>query len=324
MIKISKKGVVAVALSMVISASGIASQALTFNSATSQGQQTSTLFKTLETYANPIVAGLMPVASGKSVYSNEKAKIDASNTVDGYVMITYTGAATGNLKVIVAGPSGVKYTYNLTGKNGNYDVFPLSDGNGNYSIGVYEGVGGTKYSVALSQSVSVSLKNEFAPFILPNQYVNYSSSSTAVAKAKELVSGKSTDLEKIGAVYNYVVSNLTYDKQKAATVQSGYLPVIDSVLASKKGICFDYAALMTAMLRSQGIPCKLVVGYAGTVYHAWISAYTAENGWVEQVVMFDGKSWKLMDPTFASSSNNNPEILKYIGNGSNYSVKYLY
>ena len=25
----------------------------------------------------------------------------------------------------------------------------------------------------------------------------------------------------------------------------------------KKGICFDYAALMTGMLRSQGIPCKL-------------------------------------------------------------------
>jgi len=81
---------------------------------------------------------------------------------------------------------------------------------------------------------------------------------------------------------------------------------------------------MTAMLRSQGIPCKLVIGYAGTVYHAWISVYTKEHGWVEQSVLFDGKTWKLMDPTFASSSKNDPDVLKYIGNGSNYSAKYLY
>ena len=30
---------------------------------------------------------------------------------------------------------------------------------------------------------------------------------------------------------------------------------------------------MTAMLRSQNIPCKLVVGCAGTTYHAWIDVY---------------------------------------------------
>lgn len=62
------------------------------------------------------------------------------------------------------------------------------------------------------------------------------------------------------------MKTLTYDKKKAQTVQSGYLPNVDQVLASKTGICFDYAALMTAMLRSQGIPTKLVVGYTGNVY----------------------------------------------------------
>ena len=34
---------------------------------------------------------------------------------------------------------------------------------------------------------------------------------------------------------------------------------------------------MTGMLRSQGIPSKLVVGYAGTAYHAWISVWTEET-----------------------------------------------
>ena len=111
---------------------------------------------------------------------------------------------------------------------------------------------------------------------------------------------------------------------KAASVKSGYLPDLDQVMAEKKGICFDYAALMTAMLRSRGIPCKLVVGYAGTAYHAWISVWTAEHGWVDGVIYFDGSSWHRMDPTFASSSNQSDEILKYIGDGSNYTAKYLY
>ena len=145
-----------------------------------------------------------------------------------------------------------------------------------------------------------------------------------IAKAAELTQGVAKPLEKVGVVYNYVVNNLTYDRQLAATVKSGYLPDLDSVLAKKKGICFDYAALMTGMLRSQGVPCKLVVGYAGTAYHAWVSVWTEETGWVEGAIYFDGTTWHRMDPTFASSQHNSEQILNYIGNGKNYKVKYLY
>ena len=74
-------------------------------------------------------------------------------------------------------------------------------------------------------------------------------------------------------------------------------------LSTGKGICFDYAALMTAMLRSQGIPTKLEIGYSGEVYHAWISTYIDEIGWVDNVIQFDGKSWSLIDPTLAASND---------------------
>ena len=125
-------------------------------------------------------------------------------------------------------------------------------------------------------------------------------------------------------MYNYVVTNLTYDKQLAATVQSGYLPVLDTVLANKTGICFDYAALMTGMLRSQNVPCKLVVGYAGSAYHAWISVWSDTTGWVDGAIYFDGTSWQRMDPTFASSGKQSQSIMAYIGDGKNYSAKYFY
>lgn len=269
------------------------------------------------------VAVLPTVASGTTVYSNEKAKVDASNAKDGYVMVAYNGQSKNRLKVRVTDPGGIVYTYDLN-KNGNYEVFPLADGNGKYTVGVYENTSGNKYALAFSTPVTVMLTDSYAPFLRPNQYVNYTANSQAVKKAAELTAGKKTDLEKITAIYHYTITTLTYDKQKAQTVQSGYLPDVDKVLAEKKGICFDYVALMTAMLRSQGIPTKLVVGYTGDVYHAWINTYIPEQGWIEGIIFFDGTTWKLMDPTFASSANQSKQIMEYIGNGSNYSAKYLY
>ena len=147
-----------------------------------------------------------------------------------------------------------------------------------------------------------------------------------MAKAAELIkaAGAKTDLEKVTAVYHYVVNNISYDYDLAATVAPGYLPDVDKVLESGKGICFDYAAVMAAMLRSQNIPCKLVVGFAGKVYHAWINVYIEGVGWVDQLIYFDGKTWSLMDPTFVSSGKNDPAVLKYVGDGTNYSQKYAY
>lgn len=262
-----------------------------------------------------------PIASGEKEKKNNSAVIDYSHLEEGYVMVQYTGQTEKRLKVLVSGPK-TTYSYNIV--PGEWEAFPLSDGNGKYKIAVCENVVDSKYSVVLSLSTEVALKDEFGPFIHSNQYVDFAAAPNTIAKAKELTENKTAALEKVGVIYDYVVGQLTYDKEKASTVKSGYLPVLDSVLEIKKGICFDYAALMTGMLRSQGVPCKLVVGYAGSAYHAWISVWSEETGWLDGAIFFDGHAWQRMDPTFASSANKSESIMKYIGDGSNYSTKYLY
>lgn len=266
---------------------------------------------------------LKPAADGTAAYGNDIVSIDASHLSDGYVMVKYMGS---NLKVrmLLTTPDDVKYTYCLKTDGGSYEVFPLTGGSGRYELGVYENTHDTKYSTAFTCQLDVTLSDEFTPFLYPNQYVDFTEDSETVAKAEELAETADDDLDVVANVYHYVVDNISYDEKKAANTSSEYLPVADETLVTKKGICFDYAALMAAMLRSQGIPTKLEIGYAGKVYHAWISTYISEVGWVDNIIQFDGKSWSMMDPTFAANSKGNKKILEYIGDGSNYTVKFSY
>lgn len=264
---------------------------------------------------------LTPEASGTAIKKTDKAVIDYSNTEDGYVMVLYNVPTEKKLKAQVKGPT-TTYTYTIQPEE--WETFPLSDGNGSYQITVFENVEDKKYAAVVALSFTVELKDEFAPFLRPNQYVDYADARETLLLAATLVQGKETELEKVEAVYDYVVNNISYDTELAATVKSGYLPELDNVLEKKKGICFDYAALMTGMLRSQSVPCKLVVGYAGETYHAWISVYTEKDGWIDNAIYFDGIAWKRMDPTFASSANQSEAMLKYIGDASNYTEKYIY
>ena len=264
---------------------------------------------------------LVPEAPGEVVYENEYASVDASNISEGYIVVTYHGQSP-KVKLQITGPNSVTYTYNIS-STPTEEVFPLQQGNGEYMVGIYENIEGTQYSQAFSQLIDVNITNEFTPFLYPNQYCNFKSTNKAVAKSEYLAYECNSDLEVVSAIYNYIIGNITYDHEEAETVQSGYLPDVDEVLDTKTGICLDYSALMTTMLRSQRIPTRMEIGYAGTAYHAWLSTYIEDVGWVNGMIEFDGTQWSLMDPTFASNTKE-AALKEFIGDGSNYSVKYIY
>lgn len=264
---------------------------------------------------------LTPQASGTTVYGNDSTDIDASHTEEGYFMVKYTGD-NDKVKLRIGGPDQSEYYY-LLSDSGEFETFPLPCGSGDYQVQVLENITGDNYAIAFSVDLQVSIRDELKPFLYPNQYVNFREDSQAVAKGRELAESACSDLDVITNVYHYVIGSITYDEEKARNVEYGYLPVIDDTLATGKGICFDYAALMSAMLRSQGIPTKLEIGYAGEAYHAWISTYIEEIGWVDKIIEFDGTSWVLMDPTLGAN-NDKTSVAEYIGDGSKYIVKYSY
>jgi hypothetical protein len=256
------------------------------------------------------------------VLYNGVVSVDISNVSQGYIGVAYSGS---NEKVkLQITAQNTTYTYNIL-KRGGYEIFPLTLSSGTYVVNVYENISGTTYAQVFGRSVSVTLENEFLLFLYPNQYVDYAPQDKVVKISRDVCAGCANDLEVIDAVYDYCVQKISYDYDKAAGLDTTYLPDLDEVLSSKKGICFDYAALMTAMLRCQGVPAKLVVGYAGTQYHAWISVYTKETGWIENAISFNGSEWVRMDPTYASSSNASGDTVNdYINNDVNYNALYFY
>ncbi len=132
--------------------------------------------------------------------------------------------------------------------------------------------------------------------LYPNQYVWYNETTRTISKADELAEGLTSDEEITKQIYRFVVDHMSYDSEKADTVQKGYLPNADEALDTGKGICFDYAVLLAVMLRAEGIPTKLVIGtlMPGSLYHAWNSVFlNGEGVWMDPTL--DGARHKESD-----------------------------
>lgn len=261
------------------------------------------------------------VASQVTVFQQGTSVIDASNSHQGYVMVSQSGTDH-RLKVQIVKDE-VKYNYDLNNQ-GIYEAFPLQMGDGTYTIRIMQNKEGNSYFELYSATIEVTLDSEFSPFLVPNQYVNYDKTSKAVRKSFDLCSTVSTDVEKLAVLYQWMTAHVTYDKEEAETVQSGYLPVVDEVLETQKGICFDYAALLAAMLRVQGIPTKLVVGTVSEddLNHAWNEVYLEEAGWITVKLAVDGDEWELVDATFGASQGDS--VAQYIGDGTFYTSLKVY
>ncbi len=269
------------------------------------------------------IAVLTPGIPGADVIGNELVRIDISNVAEGYFALNYSGS---NEKVkMQLTCEGTTYTYDIV-KRGEYDIFPLTLGSGSYTLNVYENISDNNYAQVYGGNIDVQLNDSLRPFLYPNQYVNYSDGDAVVELSRKLCGDIPDDLDAVGAVYDYVVGHIDYDYDLAAALGSGvYIPDLSAVLKSKTGICFDYASLMTALLRCLSIPTKLVVGYSGSAYHAWISVWIAEIGWVDNIIYFDGDSWVRMDPTYAATAAYATEsVADYVGNGDNYNALYYY
>lgn len=258
-----------------------------------------------------------------SVFDEGKAEgggevmVDLSHTANGYVSLVCNSDGKIKFQTLCGEET---YTYNVV--TGKKQVFPLTCGDGSYSFRVMKNVGGNKYCEIYMCQANVKLKNKFQPYIRPNQYADYTKKSKCVKIARELAEQATCESDFISKVYAYVCDNVTYDYDFAKNVPTDYIPEPDKVLEDKKGICFAYASLAASMLRSQGIPTKIIFGYVAPddLYHAWNMFYTKKDGWVTVEFEVSGKKWSRLDLTFSANGAED----NFIGDGTNYQDVYQY
>lgn len=103
--------------------------------------------------------------------------------------------------------------------------------------------------------------------------------------AEEVTQGKTTDIEKARAIYNYTIDNMTYDKSGTGWGRGDICYACDV----KRGNCTDFHSVFTGFCRAVGIPAKFVIGFPlpaergqGGIdgYHCWAEFYLKGYGWV--------------------------------------------
>ena len=246
-----------------------------------------------------------------------EAMIDLSSAGDGYVALLCNSNARLKFQVF---KDEYKFTYDVT--QGKVQIYPLQCGSGHYIFRIMKNVEGNSYFELHHAELDVTIADEFDPFLRPSQYADYTESSKCVIKASEFAAESEDEHEFITKVLEFVCDTVTYDYDKAANIKSGYLPDPDETMETGLGICFDYASLCASMLRSQGIPTKIIFGYVAPddLYHAWNMYYTKEDGWVAVEFETKADSWNRLDTTFLANGSD----ADFVGNGSNYADVYQY
>jgi len=139
--------------------------------------------------------------------------------------------------------------------------------------------------------------NELASYTLPQPYWDVSS---------VVLKEKARELKTPSAIYNFVVSYLTYNKERLNQETVRRFGAQEAYLNPKDAVCMEFTDLFITLARAAGIPAREVNGYAYTqnerlkptslrfsgtdTLHAWPEYYDPNQGWIQ------------VDPTWGNTS----------------------
>ena len=136
-----------------------------------------------------------------------------------------------------------------------------------------------------------SYKSEIEKYLQPNRLVTISPRIKALAR--EVTEGYHTDSEKARAIYDYVFTNLIYDKETPGWGRGDTERACDV----KRGNCTDFHSLYISLSRASGIPARFKIGVnlpegknkLFRSYHCWAEFYALGYGWVPVDI---SEAWK--------------------------------
>ncbi|HSA63010.1 MAG TPA: DUF3488 and transglutaminase-like domain-containing protein [Nitrospiraceae bacterium] len=128
-------------------------------------------------------------------------------------------------------------------------------------------------------------------------------SERVAALAREIARTKRSSYDKAVAIETFLSQNFRYSLDVPLTDQAH--PLEEFLFTRKTGYCEHYATAMVIMLRTIGIPARLVTGFLATEWNEYGNYYLVRqqdaHAWVEVHLPHSG--WVMMDPTPNISEN---------------------
>jgi transglutaminase-like putative cysteine protease len=126
---------------------------------------------------------------------------------------------------------------------------------------------------------------EMARWLQPDRLVPIDGKVKQWAREVVDAAGAKTDLEKVRAIYNHVVSTVKYDKSGQGWGRGDIYYACDA----RRGNCTDFHAIIIGFSRALGIPARFAIGFplpaergSGQIsgYHCWAEVYVKGTGWI--------------------------------------------
>ncbi len=115
--------------------------------------------------------------------------------------------------------------------------------------------------------------------------------------AEQITANLSSSFDKAAAIENYLRAHYGYTLQLPSTTPHD--PIANFLFVRRQGHCEYFASAMAIMLRSIGIPSRVVNGFAGGEFNDITSQYVIRgsdaHSWVEAYI--PGEGWTEFDPT---------------------------
>jgi len=119
--------------------------------------------------------------------------------------------------------------------------------------------------------------------------------------ARQITAPAASDYERATLLENYLQTNFAYTLDLGDRVPAD--PIANFLFERKRGHCEYFASSMAVMLRTLGIPSRIVNGFRGGEFNDLTDSYIVRareaHSWVE--AYFPGHGWITFDPTPASS-----------------------
>lgn len=157
---------------------------------------------------------------------------------------------------------------------------------------------------------AISYLNDAPATAAGGAYLQLPSVDSRVASlARHATSQASSDEARARALQDYLSQSFAYTTELPS--ESAADPLADFLFVRRKGHCEYFASAMAVMLRTLGIPSRLVTGFQGGVLNpisGWSVVRASDaHAWVEAWI--PGRGWMSFDPTPAARQTARPSVL---------------